>query len=75
MPGPQPSHSRDPPGICIKHVATRHNPGPGMLTKVMNARQTPILCVDVGSTEERSHRVPESCGRFHVECGATAASY
>ena len=34
MPGPQPSHSRDPPGFLSTNMATRHNPGPGMLQSV-----------------------------------------
>jgi hypothetical protein len=37
MPGPQPSHSRDPPRFLLRNMATRHNPEPGMLPKVVQA--------------------------------------
>jgi hypothetical protein len=30
MPGPHPSHSRDPPGVLSSNKVTRHNPEPGM---------------------------------------------
>ena len=31
MPGPQASHSRDPPHFRSGNTRTRHNPEPGML--------------------------------------------
>ena len=35
MPGPQPLHSRDPPGFHSSGTATRHNPEPGMLPQIV----------------------------------------
>src|SRR5712692_1457326 len=37
MPGRQPSHSRDPSGFLSSNMATRHNPGPGMMPRVVDA--------------------------------------
>jgi hypothetical protein len=36
MPGPHPSHSRDPPGVLSRNTATRHNPEPGMLQSIFS---------------------------------------
>lgn len=38
MPGPQASHSRDPPHFRSGNTRTRHNPEPGMLPKVVQTR-------------------------------------
>ena len=37
MPGPQASHSRDPPHFRSGNTRTRHNPEPGMLTEIVKA--------------------------------------
>jgi len=36
MPGPHPSHSRDPPGVLSRNTPTRHNPEPGMLAQAVD---------------------------------------
>ena len=56
MPGPRPSRSRDPPGFLSSNMATRHNPGPGMMTQVVEP-DAPDTCFGEHLMEDSSLEV------------------